>query len=131
MSEVFRICAYRAKNCDLKNVIICVNHKKKFHYTIKQSFVVSILDIWPKITKIWYPDFSRIFRIRFFPEKISCRGSNSLPTFCPLLLHKLYMQFGLVAEGGRYEICKKHTFFWVNNYFRKKLILQKLFTIEK
>ena len=50
----------------------------------------------------------------FFPEIFlvrTCTRSNSLPFCSPILLHKLYMQFGLLAEAGRYEKCKKHTFF--------------------
>ena len=34
-----------------------------------------------------------------------------MPIFCPLLLHKLYKQFGLLEEAGAHEKCKKHTFF--------------------
>ena len=49
----------------------------------------------------------------FFPEKNSGRTwakSNSWSIFCPLLLHKLYKQFGLVEECGEHEKYKKHTF---------------------
>ena len=63
----------------------------------------------------------------FFPEKNSGRTwakSNSLPIFCPLLLHKLYKQFGLVEECGEHEKCKKHTFLGVTVIFKKKLITQ-------
>ena len=45
-----------------------------------------------------------------------------MPIFCPLLLHKLYMQFGSLAEAGRYEKCKKHTFLALITIFLKNAI---------
>ena len=61
----------------------------------------------------------------FFPKFLfveSCRWSNSLPSFCPYLLHKLCKQFGLVEEGGAHEKCQKHTFLALITIFLKNAI---------
>ena len=49
-----------------------------------------------------------------------------MPIFCPLLLHKLYMLFGYLAEAGRYEKCKKHTFSG-----KKLIFLGEIFILDK
>ena len=84
LADFFRIGVHKVKNCDVKNVKICWKSQKNPHYSINQWLIESILKIWPKIVKIWYPDFSRIFRIRFFPGIFSCRDLQGVKLFAIL-----------------------------------------------
>ena len=45
--------------------------KKILDFSINKYILLSNLNIWPQISEISYPDFSRIFRIRFFPGNFS------------------------------------------------------------
>ena len=106
------------RNCRKFKIISALIYVSVLLYAHKAKSIQKFREFWIRI----FPGFSGS---GFFLEKNSvrtCAKSNSLPIFCPLLLHKFYKQFGLVEECGEHEKCKKHTFLGVTVIFKKKLI---------
>ena len=93
------------------------------------TFVCTYSNIWLEISGILGPDFSRIFRIRFFSwifflRDLRGRGSNSRP-FCSLWSQKfLHQSFCYLEEAGVHEKGKKPTF-WREITLLEKNIFNK------
>ena len=62
----------------------------------------------------------------FFPEKKvadTCRWSNSSPFCGKYKSISYFIEFGYLAEAGRYEKCKKHTFLGKKQIFVGQIII--------
>ena len=94
--------------------------KKLLHFYIKQYIILSNLNIWSRKLKISYPDFSRIFRIRFFPGKKAWAvlGLEKLFAILTALL-PISMTSVLLLPGRSWQIWKmqKTYFFGGNSHF--------------
>ena len=118
-----RIFAFSLRNSYVKNVQFGKNFKFSWFSFIDLLYFMHINKIWSKIPGIFNPDFSRIFRIRFFSRKKRVRevaGGCGRSIFSPIFYQYIYISYFiliyLVAEAGRYEKCKKLVFYTVAIY---------------
>ena len=95
----------RLRNCNFENIKIIENYKKNLLCFIYHPVVWSNSNICPKIPGILYPDFSRIFRIRFFPGKKQCAVLRAVRLSAILtVLSPITMASVLLLPGRSWQI---------------------------
>ena len=111
---LLRIHTRSLKNTDVKDYKISENYQKNSTFFCKTENCTVKFQYLTKNNGNFYPEFSRIFRIRFFPGIFSCRdfckGSNSLSIFA----HFYYINY--ICSLVRWQIWKMQKIY----FFRQK-----------
>ena len=98
-----------------------------FLWFINHTRACSNSNICPKIPGISYPDFSRIFRIRFFPEKNSYRVSNYIHVESKSSFHGIIILFHWNISS--YSIHHRSQFGFLFVLFQKDIFWLRLYLV--